>query len=187
MEIKWKKPCTKRKTFNPLGKWKGFSWQGRLVRRAHARSGARSCKWHTLLSGKSNERNHWRNKFYCNPLGKWKGFPWQRKVTRARSAARSGARSRARSCKWHTLLSGNRMKGTTKGTNFNPLGQRKRIPLTGKGCSGALGCALGRALGCALVQMAYSAEWTIEWKEPLKEQTFNPLGKRKRVLVTGKG
>ena len=58
----------------------------------------------------------------------------------------------------------------------------KKVLVTGKGYSGALMRARVRA------RASGKPCWVeIKWKEPLKEQTFNPLGKWKRIPLTGKG
>ena len=58
----------------------------------------------------------------------------------------------------------------------------KKALVTGEGYSGALMRARVRARARGIPC------WVeIKWKEPLKEQTFNPLGKWKRIPLTGKG
>ena len=122
-------------------------------------------------------------------------------LDRERLAGCVHARSGARSCKWHTLRSGNRMKATTKKEQaFQPLGKWKGFTWLRK-VRRAHSCALGRALGARSVARSGARSvrarvracakgiprWVeLEWKEPLKEQTFKPVSKWKGFSRQGK-
>ena len=104
---------------------------------------------------------------------------------RARARARANGKRCAVETEWKQLL---------KEQAFKPLGKWKGFSWLRKvSCARALGARSGRARLRARVRARARACakgipcWVeLEWKEPLKEQTFKPLSKRKGFSRQGK-